>query len=159
MGDNIHQHSVQCALPINLFNEKFFIYLWFWLIILLTVTLINFLNWFKIVIPSYRKRVVSKYLRTHRKLGSGEKDKEMFNSFVMDYCHLDGAFIFEIIRRNSNYITTSEIIVSLWQKYYREYTRNALENENKQMIKGSYDKDAVEIGMIDDEPEKSPFSP
>ncbi|RMZ93060.1 innexin unc-9-like, partial [Brachionus plicatilis] len=123
LADNIHQHSVQCALPINLFNEKFFICLWFWLIFLAIVTIFNFFSWLKIVFTSYRKNTITKYLKSLKKLGSSDKDKEILDTFVTDYCHLDGAFIFNLLRRNSNYITTSEIISALYERYCRDYIR------------------------------------
>lgn len=124
LGDNIHQHSVQCALPINLFNEKFFIFLWFWLMALAFITTYNFLKWILIAPEARRISIVSKYLMTQNKLGSSEKDRIMLRSFVNEYCHLDGAFIFALIRRNTNFITVSEIICSLWLKYCREYNRS-----------------------------------
>jgi hypothetical protein len=163
LGDNIHQHSVQCALPINLFNEKFFIMFWFWLIILTIFTISSFLNWFKIVVPSYRKNTIAKYLRSHSKLGDNEKDKEMLNTFVNEYCHLDGAFIFQIIRNNSNFITTSEIICTLWSKYCREYFRHhqKINILNSQKTSQNEKNESVEIGIIDydEEQEKLPFHP
>lgn len=163
LGDNIHQHSVQCALPINLFNEKFFILLWFWLIALAILTLCNLLSWLKLLAPGYRKKLLAKYLKSHKKLGSGEKESEMFDAFVNEYFHLDGAFIVAIIRRNSNYLTTSEIVCALWSKFGREYTR--VQHDPPRPIlphgggHGQVPK-AVEIGMAefdDESDEKTPF--
>lgn len=125
MGDNIHQHSVQCALPINLFNEKFFICLWFWLIALAVMTVWNFFRWLFIISQRKRRNVIVKYLQTQQKYGGGEKDRLILDSFVSEYCHLDGAFIIALIRRNVNFVTTSEIICQLWSKYCREFTRSA----------------------------------
>lgn len=156
LGDNIHQHSVQCALPINLFNEKFFIFLWFWLVLLACITIVNFFNWLTVMVPSFRKRSISKYLRSHNKLGNTDKDQEMLDAFVNEFCHLDGAFIFAIIRRNSNYITTSEIICSLWSKYCRDFNRSHPGFKSIVINKNDNDNN---IGMIDydETPEKAPF--
>ena len=37
--------TMQCVLVINLFNEKIYLFLWFWLAILLVITVINLLIW------------------------------------------------------------------------------------------------------------------
>lgn len=65
--------------------------------------------------------MIAKYLRTHSKLGESPKEKEMLNTFVSDFCHLDGALIFALIRLNSNEITISEIVGALWSKYCKDY--------------------------------------
>ena len=41
----VHQYVVQCALSINLFNEKIFLFLWFWLVFVAVVTLGDLLAW------------------------------------------------------------------------------------------------------------------
>ena len=41
----VHNYIVQCVLTINLFNEKIFMFLWFWFIFLAGVTSVNFLRW------------------------------------------------------------------------------------------------------------------
>ncbi|VDK23325.1 unnamed protein product [Anisakis simplex] len=42
---NIHRWSVQCVLPLNMFSEKLYIILWFWLHIVLVVTFVNLTIW------------------------------------------------------------------------------------------------------------------
>ena len=144
-----------------MFNEKFFIVLWFWLLFLLAITVFNFFSWFKILFRSVRRKTIAKYLRSHNKLGSSDKEKDMFNSFVDVYCHLDGAFIFSIIRRNTNYITTSEIISNLYTKYCPDYIRSQNASRFNIGSKKNDDSntDSVGIGMIDydDQVEKTPF--
>jgi hypothetical protein len=157
MGDNIHQHSVQCALPINLFNEKFFICLWFWLIILAFITIWNFLKWTYMILPIKRKSFIEHYLKAKKKIGSNAKDGLILDAFVTEYCHLDGAFIFALIRENTNFIITTEIISSVWDKFYKEYTSNRDTKGSLEMKKNIY-KSRNSIDYIDEEIENMPLN-
>lgn len=158
MADNIHQHSVQCALPINLFNEKFFICLWFWLIILAFITLFNFLKWITLIIPMKRKRLIEHYLKAKRKIGGSEKDGLILEAFVTQYCHLDGAFIFSLIRENTNFIITTEIISSVWDKFYKAYTSSHDVKGSLEFKKNIYSKSKTNIDDINEVTENSPLN-
>jgi len=39
----IQTHDAECVLPINILNEKIFVFLWFWFILLTVITFINFI--------------------------------------------------------------------------------------------------------------------
>ncbi len=129
--------------------------LWFWLLFLTFITIINFVSWMKTVSSKYRQASVAKYLRAQGKLGDTEKEKEMLALFVNEYCYLDGAFIFQILRRNSNYITTSEIISALWSKYCRDYSRQAYVSKHEVPLDDV--SKHVEIGMNNYSDEKQPL--
>jgi hypothetical protein len=158
MADNIHQHSVQCALPINLFNEKFFISLWFWLIALACLTLWNFFIWTFMVLPLKRKSFIEKYLKAKQKYGGSEKDRMILDSFVTEYCHLDGAFIFALIRRNTNFITTSEIISSVWDKFYKAYTSTHELKGSREIRMKNMPKTKIDVDEITEESENTPLN-
>ena len=39
------RYSVQCVLPINMYNEKIFLFLWFWMVFVAAISCINFVTW------------------------------------------------------------------------------------------------------------------
>ncbi|CAH8664801.1 unnamed protein product [Schistosoma bovis] len=45
MGKNYHRYTLQCVLSINMFNEKIFIFLWFWFIGITLINIHSFLRW------------------------------------------------------------------------------------------------------------------
>jgi hypothetical protein len=136
MADNIHQHSVQCALPINLLNEKFFILLWFWLIIIAVLTVYNFLRWAFLLLPAKRESFFEKYLKVAGIYGQSKENRYDFTPFVSEYCHLDGAFVLTLIRRNTNFITLSKIVESLWKCYMDEKQKEKLSIKNDHLNDG-----------------------
>jgi hypothetical protein len=46
-----HEYNVQCVLPINLFNQQIFTFLWFWYLVLLIINTSSLLIWCYRFIP------------------------------------------------------------------------------------------------------------
>ena len=120
----VHDYVVQCALTINIFNEKIFIIVWFWLVAVAAVTLVSCLQW---VIRSlhWRSQIhyVKKQLRafdataTVRHRGGGSGSKANLAKFVQYYLRRDGLFILRMIALNIGEMVAAETLLGLWENY------------------------------------------
>ncbi|VDK87808.1 unnamed protein product [Dibothriocephalus latus] len=55
MGSNQHRYTIQCVLRVNIFNEKIYIFLWFWFFLISAVNLLSLLKWsYRILFKSVR---------------------------------------------------------------------------------------------------------
>ncbi|GMT03262.1 hypothetical protein PENTCL1PPCAC_25436, partial [Pristionchus entomophagus] len=59
---NVQRYSIQCVLIVNMFNEKVFLFLYWWIILVGLLTLIDSLTHFiTMKMPSRRQRFVKRY--------------------------------------------------------------------------------------------------
>lgn len=114
---NVHDYTVQCVLPINLFNEKIFIFIWFWLVFVATLSAFNFLIWiYTMIFRQHRLRYLKKFLRINDCYKS-ELDKKMAVKFCEQYLRQDGIFVLRLVGKNANDVLVSELILQLWNHY------------------------------------------
>ena len=129
LGDNVHDYAVQCALPINIFNEKVFVFIWMWLMWMAVAATFSLLVWtWRAVWSTERVRFCRRYLnvriasvhqseRTFAGVSSYEmsaSDERWTRSFVERYLRNDGFVILQLIAANCSETTTAEIVTALW---------------------------------------------
>ena len=69
LADNIHTYTVQCSLPINIFNEKIFLIVWFWLYLITLFTLFGFFYWLaSLFYPQFYKSNLIRYLSSMKRI-------------------------------------------------------------------------------------------
>ena len=111
---NIHRHTVQCVLPINLFNEKIYIFVWFWLVFVALATLVGLITWVgRLLFRMDQARFIKNHLKALEKL-SGKEDSRLVKKFVNNYLRQDGVLILRIISINANQLVVAELIAELW---------------------------------------------
>ncbi|KAL3309881.1 Innexin inx3, partial [Cichlidogyrus casuarinus] len=114
VAGNLHSHTVQCVLPINMLNEKIFIFLWFWYVLVAAVCFSSFFHWFhKCTFRLSRIQFIRKFLKLREALEPGNKKKSY--SFVDDYLRPDGVFILRLVAQNAGELVASEIVERMWQ--------------------------------------------
>ncbi|CAH1801762.1 unnamed protein product [Owenia fusiformis] len=124
-GHNVHRYTVQCVLPINLFNEKIYIFLWFWFVVIACSAFYTFMSTLMIAIAGNRIRYIKKYLKLMGRYDK-ETEKKVIGKFVNLYLKQDGVFVVRLLSKNTNDVFVSEIICGLWT-FYKNYRRTGAE--------------------------------
>lgn len=132
LGENNHKNTIQCTLPINLFNEKIFIFIWFWLCMVAALTVYSLLIWVFNFTSSSRISFIKRYLKVNDRLGgyvshhhssstssSITVDNKIFDAFLFEYLKQDGVFLLRIVKKNTNDIVVGELVCALWDHFKR----------------------------------------
>ncbi|KAH7732299.1 CRE-UNC-9 protein [Aphelenchoides avenae] len=113
---NVHRHTVQCVLTINMFNEKIFLFLWFWYFLLAGATLCSLLYWIYIsIVPSRQLNFVGKYLTGIE--GYKMVDSQSLRRFVFQFLRQDGVFLLRMVATHAGELPCYELAKKLWDKY------------------------------------------
>lgn len=119
---NIQQFTVQCALPINLFNEKVYLLLWFWLCGISLMNIYTLLSYLWNAFLPNRRAYVSRHLKIYLQSVylSRHISHERLHDFVCNYLRQDGILVLQMIESNTNNVTIAEITGALWEIYRRQ---------------------------------------
>ncbi|CAF2506909.1 unnamed protein product [Rotaria sp. Silwood2] len=124
LGSNQHWYAIQCNLPINLYNEKIFLGIWIWLIVLTILNLLSMVVWIISLGRRRRLATIKKYLKLSSTV-SEEKESLLLSTAMSvyrghgrteraedltDYLGSDGFLIFDIVARNTDDIVAGQII-------------------------------------------------
>ncbi|VDP06673.1 unnamed protein product [Soboliphyme baturini] len=116
---NVQRYSVQCVLVINIFNEKIFIFLWFWYVVLFFVTTCSLAYWVcMILLPWPSRWFVSRHLELSEMPFDPKGSEKDVERFVTSYLKTDGVFILRMITIHSGVIFGTDLVLSLWCSFY-----------------------------------------
>ncbi len=119
---NLHRYTVQCTLPVNMYNEKIYMFLWFWMLFVAFVSLFSFMTWLcRALMVLDRVRYIKNHLAAAGKIHLKHTDpKDVVPRDVAKFCKSylrhDGIFLLHLIGHNTNHITVNEIIDRLWEE-------------------------------------------
>ena len=101
----------------NVFNEKIFTIIWFWLVF---VTIMNLKSVLLTIVRSNFRQVNYSYIANYLNLYSKKerfKRQVLVKRFIFDYLSADGVLILRLISENISDLLTSEVINELWNEY------------------------------------------
>ncbi|PAA59817.1 hypothetical protein BOX15_Mlig004658g1 [Macrostomum lignano] len=139
--------SIQCVLPLNILNEKLYIFLWFWTVFCISLTVISTIVWLvRVFTPKIRQQFVKKYLHKLALLVDKAKDEEehqLRKDFVRVFLSLDGLFLLNLMEHNAGNMCVTEIIFNLYSRY-KEQRREDRRGERHDLNDGSDGPSAVD---------------
>merc|ERR1719229_86198 len=106
-------HTIQCVLPINLFSEKIYIFLWFWFLLVAVLTLSNTLWWFFRTLTTSRPVT---FLKNYLKLKDVNPSDRDVKKFIQEKLLSDGIFLLRLISTNAGTQISTLIVESLWKQ-------------------------------------------
>jgi len=113
----------------NVFNEKVFTIIWFWLVFL---TVINFQSLLSTIIRSsfnhFNYAYIANYLNLYSKT-ERLKRQMLIKRFIFDYLSADGVLILRLISENISDLLTSEVVNELWNEYKKLSSLSAKNRE------------------------------
>ncbi|XP_048774351.1 innexin unc-9-like isoform X1 [Ostrea edulis] len=117
--ENVQRWTLQCVLPVNLYNEKIFIFLWFWITLVAFLSLGNLIySLFLVFYPRNKTTFAKKYLKMENVYDKGNYlSRKMVRKFADGHLRQDGIFLLKMIAFNTNTVFVSKIIKILWEKY------------------------------------------
>ena len=133
---NIHRYTVQCSLPLNLFNEKIFIFIWFWFMFVFIATTGSLIMWLidSIYIPRQIRYIRSRLIAMDKLHHASDKT---VNRFVRDYLRRDGLFIIRLVTKNASDLIAAELIAGLFE-HFKDHKRQLerLESQHEMLADG-----------------------
>ncbi len=111
----VQRYVVQCALPINLFSEKIFIFIWFWFAMLSIVSLIDLLKYtYELFFWTRHVSYVKHTLAIWVSFEKGGREQETVRKFCHSYLRRDGVFLIRLIRSNVGHLVAAEVLKGLY---------------------------------------------
>ncbi|CAL8136996.1 unnamed protein product [Orchesella dallaii] len=95
------EYDLLCVLPINILNEKLYIFMWFWFLSLAALSILNMIyRFFVIILPPFRRLLLRRRVRNHYIMKSCDK----LNVSYADW------FLLSKLGENLNPVVFSEIL-------------------------------------------------
>lgn len=113
-------------LSINLFNEKIFIFLWFWFCLVSFMNIFDLIGWVHSIIVNKTARyhyIQQRLYASNNNNKNGRinladpEDKKYFKKFVNNYLKEDGVLALRFLSRNSQDLIVAEVLQKLFESY------------------------------------------
>ncbi|CAH8847965.1 unnamed protein product [Trichobilharzia szidati] len=124
-GTKANIATAQCVLPTNMLNEKIYIFLWWWILLVSILNASSLLRWFlQFACQNRGSRFIIKYIKLSNNLPLN--DVYCAEKFARKFLRRDGMFVLRMLASNAGEMITSEIINAMWVNYRNTVVQSKL---------------------------------
>lgn len=124
--------TAQCALPVNMLNERVYVFLWYWFLLGAVATITSVPLWLlRMAYRRRRTRFVKRYLRLNELCSS--EDNIMVQKFCHQFLRHDGIFLLRMMAINSGSTICGEVVQKLWSTYKVKYYNRDFNHANDEV--------------------------
>lgn len=116
MSGGLRSYTCQCVLPINVFNEKIFSVVWFYMAFLMPLNVLSLLFWIYRTFESNRLSYIRLCLWRTRLVELNQIHRTV-RRLSQSYLGWDGVFLLRLIEHNHGSIMATLIMSRLWEFY------------------------------------------
>ncbi|EYC33430.1 hypothetical protein Y032_0002g796 [Ancylostoma ceylanicum] len=119
---NLQRYSIQCVLSLNMFNEKIFLFLYFWFIFVGIATAVDTVN------LAYYTRFKSQKLQFIQKFIKPTATEEtLMDDFCLFQVNADTVVILKMISGHANEVIACDVVEQMWKNFKKR--RASVEND------------------------------
>uniref|UniRef100_A0A914UW99 Innexin n=1 Tax=Plectus sambesii TaxID=2011161 RepID=A0A914UW99_9BILA len=120
---NIHRHTVQCALIINMFNEKIYSILYWWFLVVAIISIGSLIYWLATSIFGRKARhIIVNYLyKVDPHSANNTRRKILVQQFLDESLKADGVFLLRLIALNAGDAVACELVDLTWNDFKRRH--------------------------------------
>ncbi|VDK44459.1 unnamed protein product [Anisakis simplex] len=116
---NIHRYSVQCVLMINMFNEKIYLFIWFWFLFVAISTIMNFLYCFgTMILSTYREKTAAVLLSAYKMEENSRIDRSIMRRFVHNGLRPDGILLLRFVDQHAGGMAARDLCAQLFHDFF-----------------------------------------
>ncbi len=112
----------QCVLPINMLNEKIYVFLYFFLAGVMFFTILSIPLWIFRIAPKRQGHFVKRFLKMADAYNRDDPhQRDLIDRFVTEFLRQDGHFLLRMLSMNAGDLITVEIVCCLFGDYRKQY--------------------------------------
>jgi len=131
--NSVDEEVSLCVLSQNIINQKIYLFLWFWMILLMVAAAINTIfRLCLIFVPNMRKMTIIAWMNTKRKRGAFLDQDNVVSRNCLEMNRIGNWFLMDQIGKNSNPYYFRKFLYSVYENDMRENGRKQSTTDNEE---------------------------